>query len=693
MQSRELQSIGISRFVVCLCALIICPLIGVGAASAQNPVPLVNQPLVPGAATPGGPEFELTVNGTGFASGATVDWNGAPLTTSFVSNSQLTAVVPASDIAAAGTASVTVMNPGTSVASNAVPFAVVTPSSGAYFSNAQGSPINLGGTSTEPESLAVGDFTNNGKLDLVLGMQGPATDGFMKVFLGNGDGTFTPVTAAPLTVGITPGDLAVEDFTGNGRLDLAVANFNSNTVSILLNNGNGTFSLAPGSPINVGIQPSAIAVGDFTGDGKLDLAVANSGTNAVHTVSILLGNGDGTFTPAPGSPISVGLSPGALAVGDFNGDGKLDLAVANFDSNTVSILLGNGNGTFTPAPGSPISVGRLPDQLAVGDFTGNGKLDLAVGYAGMSTVSVLLGNGDGTFTPISGCCGIVDNNSPAQTESMVAGDFTGNGRLDLALVMQTQFSDNVLPVDFLEILLGNPDGTFTPEDYSVVLPNVPFIEAGDFNGDGKLDLVAASNPFDELSVLLQTPPPEPGPNFSVAASTSSVSVKPGSTATYPVQVSSLNGFLGQVSLSCSGAPQGASCSVPSSGIFLFAGVKASFNVTVSTTAPSAASVGGLGIPPDDHWPSWRWGLLLVPILSMALAVALRKTPQVHARALSRITLMFISGVFLVACSGSSSAPPTPPVLTGGTQAGSYTLTVTAISGSITQSVPLKLVVE
>ncbi|MGH8362202.1 MAG: FG-GAP repeat domain-containing protein [Gammaproteobacteria bacterium] len=685
MQARKLQQAGIRSLFACLCALLLCPLMGFGAAVAENPVPFVNQPLVPGAVIPGGPEFVLTVNGTGFVSGATVDWDGTPLTTSFMSVSQLSAVVPASAIATAGTASVTVVNPGTTVASNVVPFAVVTPSANAYFANAPNSPINLGGTLTEPESMTVGDFTHNGKLDVALGMQGSATDGFLSILMGNGDGTFAPLSSSSMDLGVSPAYATVGDFTGNGRLDLAVANYNSNTVSILLNIGNWTFTLAPGSPISVGIQPDAIAVGDFTGDGRLDLAVATG-----NGVSILMGNGDGTFTPAPGSPINVGLSPVAVSVGDFNGDGKLDLAVANMESNTVSILLGNGNGTFTPGPGSPIGVGRLPDQLAVGDFNGDNKLDLAVAYFGMSTVTVLLGNGDGTFTPISGCCGITDNNSPAQTESMVAGDFTGNGRLDLALVMQTQFSDNAVPVDFLEILLGNSDGTFTPEDFSVVLPNVPFLGMGDFNGDGKPDLVAASNPYDELSVLLQTPPPKSVPNFTVTASASSVSVQPGGTATYPVQVASLNGFLGEVSLSCSGAPPGASCSIPSSGVFLFAGVNASFNVTVSTTAPSVASPGSLGMPPDDYWPSWRWGLLLGLILLVTLAAVLQKTTRARAWTLSRVTVMIIGGVIMVACSGNSSAPPTP---TGGTQAGIYTLVVTAISGNISQSVPLKLVVK
>src|SRR5262249_47596370 len=159
----------------------------------------------------------------------------------------------------------------------------------------------------------------------------------------------------------------------------------------LLGNGDGTF--ASQVTYAVGFGPSAIATGDFTGDGHLDLAVANLYSG---TVSVLLGNGDGTFAPQVTYAVGSGSFPGpsAIATGYFTGDGPLDLAVANLYGNTVSVLLGNGDGAF--APPVTYAVGNQPDAIVAGDFTGDGHLDLAVANEYGGTLSVLLGNGDGT---------------------------------------------------------------------------------------------------------------------------------------------------------------------------------------------------------------------------------------------------------------------------------------------------------
>jgi len=189
-------------------------------------------------------------------------------------------------------------------------------------------------------------------------------------------------------VGAFPASLAVADFNGDGKPDLAIANFGDDSVTVLLGNGAGQFVPAPGSPFAVGSEPVSVAVGDFNGDSVTDLAVANSGDN---TVTVLLGIGTGGFTAGPG-PYKVGSGPDSVAVADFNGDGNPDLAVANFVDSTVTVLLGNGTGGFTPAPGSPFAVGTNtePTSATVGDFNGDGKPDLAFSDSFGNNVTVLL---------------------------------------------------------------------------------------------------------------------------------------------------------------------------------------------------------------------------------------------------------------------------------------------------------------
>jgi hypothetical protein len=390
------------------------------AFAAENPVPLINQPLVPDAIAPGGAGFTLAVHGTGFVSGAVVKWNHSSLATTFVNGTQLTASVPASDIAAPGTASVTVVNPSPGGGTSNVMFFEVTPASSSI---ALGAPPAFG-AGTDPDSVAVGDFNGDGKLDLAVANVGSNN---VSILLGNGDGTFQ--AAVDYGAGSNPDSVAVGDFRGDGKLDLVVANDLGNNVSILLGNGDGTFQAAVS--YGAGMTLFSVAVGDFNGDGKLDLVVADAVSDYI---SVLLGNGDGTFKTAV--QYVAGLEPFSVAVADFNGDGKLDLAVANNEGASVSILLGNGNGTFKAAVN--YGTGTAPGAVAVGDFNGDGKLDLVVGGANsnnVNVVSVLLGNGDGTFQAA------VNYGAGAGQTSVAVGDFNGDGRLDLAfpasLLLQT----------------------------------------------------------------------------------------------------------------------------------------------------------------------------------------------------------------------------------------------------------------
>jgi hypothetical protein len=435
--------------------------------SAQvNPVPQINQPLVPGAAVPGGAGFTLKVNGTGFVSGSVVNWNGNARSTQFVSKTQVTATIPASDIAGAGTASVTIVNPapggGTS---NVAFFEVTNPTS---FLTMDLSNYAQCGT---PRAIAIADFNGDGGRELAItNHPGYPIPDDVCILLENGAGTFRIHNA--FATGSNPSALAVGDFNGDGKLDLAVANAGDRDVSILLNNG-GAFFLTQVT-YAVGGAPSSVVVGDFDGDGKLDLAVGAS-----PNVYILLGRGDGTFQPAVAYP--AGSGPNSLVVGDFNGDGKLDLAAAGGD---VSILLGNGDGTFRP----PVVYATPPHaavSLTTGDFNGDGNLDLAVALRTCSVtpcpagiVSVLLGNGDGTFrTP-------VDYATGGGPEQVIAADLNGDGKLDLATAN--------LGAPTVSVLLGNGDGTFqTKLDFDVVV-GPHSLAAGDLNGDGRLDLAVSS---------------------------------------------------------------------------------------------------------------------------------------------------------------------------------------------------------
>jgi hypothetical protein len=334
---------------------------------------------------------------------------------------------------------------------------------------------------TNPHSVAIGDFNGDGKPDLVTANSGSNNISI----LSNTTVTSTPSgpisfgTAVNYNVGTTPEAVAIGDFNGDGKLDLVVTNSGSNNVSILLGTGTGSFGAA--TPYGAGTGPTSVVIGDFNRDGKLDIAVANSGG-----VSILLNSGTGTFPAA--TPYGAGTGPMAIAVGDFNGDGILDLVVANSGGN-VSILIGTGSGTFGTA--ANFSTGTSPRSVAVGDFNGDGKLDLAVANSGSSNVSILLGNGDGTF-------GAATNFAAGTTPySVVIKDVNNDGKLDLVVI------DNAGNVS---ILHGNGTGSFgTATTYAA--GTSPYAAAvGDLNRDGKLDIAVANSGSSNVSVLTNTTP-------------------------------------------------------------------------------------------------------------------------------------------------------------------------------------------
>lgn len=442
--------------------------LGASMALAQSAVPLINLPLSPDFKTPGSAQFTLTVNGTGFASTAEVNWNGTPLTTTFVTSSKLTATVPTTDIAKAATAHVTVSN-GTGLISNVANFQVV---KGGY--TAAFAKIDYA-TDVTPQDVAAADFNGDGQLDLAL----PTGNNTVSILLGTGTGSFSahveyPVPAHPIAI-------ITGDFNGDGKIDIAMAAGYQNQISVLLGNGDGTFQAYENYP--TGSHPSALATADVNGDGKLDILVTDYSAN---TVSVLLGNGDGTFKT--NVDYATGNGPSGVAIADFNADGRLDLAVANNGDNTVSILLGNGDGTFQ-AP-TPYATAINPNSVVVGDFNGDGFIDLAVGTSNKS-LSVLLGVGNGTFQNHKEY-GIGTNAVVVATA-----DLNSDSKLDL---VSANYGDNTVST-----LIGNGDGTFKAESVFPTNLGPAGVTIGDFNDNGKLDIAAAATNGNVVSVITDTP--------------------------------------------------------------------------------------------------------------------------------------------------------------------------------------------
>ncbi len=689
-------------------------------ARAGNPVPFISNPLVPTSVAPGSGALTLTVNGGGFVSGATVNRNGQALVTAFVSNTKLTAAIPASDTANAGSAEITVTNPGVGVRSNMRQFLVAAPATNVYYNATPNSPFGDGYWS--PSGLF--DFTGNGRLDLWISVLVPQ---YSALVLGNGDGTFgSPVYS------FIPGwnVYFVGDFNGDGKLDvIASPEVGPPSAQIFWGNGDGTFTAGPTVPIPSGFVPVGTTSSngfpvattcDYNGDGKLDLLIEDAKTGIIQ---VLWGNGDGTFSPGPTTSLPSGFSP--VGCWDFNGDGKPDLLLASgfavSYSSALDVLLGNGDGTFTPAPGSPINVG--PASLlgiAVGDFTGDGKLDVAVPNGqygiiapiGQNTppLAILLGNGDGTFTRVPNCCG-----TPGEEGfNAVAGDFNNDGKLDLAVsivcndLITFDLPSRTYPPLYVETFLGNGDGTFTPTDYSIILPdNVAGLSGpvgfygGDLTGNGKLDLIVGDE-YDYgddnygISSLLQTPPPAQLPDFTIAPASASATVKAGASVTDNINIASVGGFISSgVSLALTGCPPDATCSVTQPQGVIIATAYASVPLTIATAACSTSGAAAGRQAPAPPSPMSRLPLMLWLALTAFAAAEYARRRLRGMRSSPVLFLLPLAVAFAIGGCGAAQPPRPrqPPPCVGGTPAGIYAVTVTATSGSITHSTAITLAVQ
>jgi hypothetical protein len=447
-------------------------------ANAANPVPTVTGPVRPQAVAPGVGAFTLTVYGANFVSGAVVNWNGSPRSTTFVSPREQQGKILASDVAKPTAGYITVTNPAPGGGPSSSSYAIVevhTPTK----TVAPGQPHYYPLGDNAIEFLVAADFNADGEVDLLSG----AGSGSVYLLSGKGDGAFKPASVVGHRYYNNYGcTLAVGDFNNDGKLDYifpAGVYPNPATIEARLSNGDGTYRTS----WRFGKYPTCLnfAVGDFNGDGNLDFAVADPGGAGLY---IFLGNGDGTFQQ--GATYVIPGSAFSPLVGDFNGDGKLDLVI---DSGSgILFLLGNGDGTFQkprrilPKPGG----GGYGVPIVVNDFNGDGKLDLAfcTRPSSNSQIGVLIGNGDGTFKkPVYYRAGSPDDSNWVFT----AGDFNSDGKTDF---IDWYFKNGARNPTFA-ILLGNGDGTFRPETAVDLPDNIEDlgIVAGDFNSDGLLDFV------------------------------------------------------------------------------------------------------------------------------------------------------------------------------------------------------------
>jgi len=577
------------------------------------------------------------------------------------------------------------------------------------------------------------------------------------VLLGSGTGTFgPPVTSA---VGATANGLAVADFNGDSKLDLAIATGSS--VSILLGNGNGTFGT--GVAYSTGTGTLSVAAADFNHDGKLDLATANSSSN---NVSVLLGNGDGTFGAATNVP--VGGTPNFVAVGDFNRDQKPDIAAFNNFWQDVSVLLGNGDGTFQ----TPVNVGTVGfGAIAVADFNGDLSPDLAVAGSPISIlfnrpsgpdpilapntvsfgaqipavaslpVTVTLSN-IGRATLAVSSITIVGPQSKEFTQSNTCGSSVDAGGSCAIVIGFTAASTGVrqATLDIADNASGSPQmvpltgtGAFptvsvaptsltfpsqpvgtSSEPQVVTLTNTSAVAvtisqisySGDFSesnscipalpvagtcqisitfsptlgGKRSGGLSIADNATGSPQTVTLT---GAGTGIGLVVASGgkgSATVTAGQTATYGLSIGG-SGLSGATTLTCTGAPMGATCSVPSSET-LSATTATAFNATVATTSRTTASLApGHSTPAKWMWALAIFGLAFLPVGGRGRRSRFKRTLPIF--------------LLMLVCScggggGKSSGSQTNP---NGTPAGTYPLVVTATSGATKESISLTLVVQ
>ncbi len=541
-----------------------------------------------------------------------------------------------------------------------------------------------GGVGDSPYGVVVADFNGDGKVDLATATNQTNN---VTILLGRGDGSFGPLTARSFfATGMTPRWIVAGDFNGDGKVDLATANWEAGTISVLLGNGDGTFGA--NTDFTTGAYPDGICTGDFNRDGIPDLVTTNQFAD---DISVLLGQGGGLFASHVDFPSAP--TPVQCVVGDFNGDGKDDIAVATMGG-AVSILLGRGDGTF--AAHTDFLPGRGLSSLATGDFNADGVLDLVTANYVDGSASILLGRGDGTFNPK------IDLPTAAHPLQVIAADFNGDGKLDF-LTASERGGACILCGGPLTLYLGNGDGTFGNQLGVGSGPYPTGLAAADFNADGRMDLAVADAPDDAVGILLQSTPPDtsgtvdftltaacrggnpPCSSDTVAAITAGQSISFNIIGT-PIITGTPSIPLASVTLACGNLPPEASCTfTPGDTLDLSAGPQ-SVTLTIRTLAPSAALVQPFGA--RTSWPGYAFvvGMQVIALLGLRPAGRHRKD-QRRAGFLPLLALVLAISSLLVACNESSVAPRP------GTPRGTDTVVVAATAGSLRHTLNITVVIQ
>ncbi|CAF1456428.1 unnamed protein product [Rotaria sp. Silwood1] len=337
-------------------------------------------------------------------------------------------------------------------------------------------------TGSKPYSVAVGDFNNDMHLDIVVANFGNNT---VSILLGYGDGSFANQTK--YSTGSGPSSVAIDDFNNDNRLDIVVTNGNDNTMSVLLGYGNGVF--ANQMTYSTGYTPSSVAVGDFNRDTRLDTVVTNLNGDSV---SVYLGYPNEGFLKQMRLITGNRSRPKSFAIGDFNNDNEMDIAVANSGNNNIGVFLRYDNGSFRNQ--IAYSTDTSPWSVAVGDFNNDTILDIVVANLGSDTVGIFLGWGNGSFSNQK----TFTTGLNSQPNAVAVGDLNNDTWVDI--IVANYGTNNI------GVMLGYGNGSFTSVKlFSTDYGSLPFsISVNDLDNDGKLDFVIANEGADNLNIFLQT---------------------------------------------------------------------------------------------------------------------------------------------------------------------------------------------